>query len=605
MSSLRHPHHDGSALYVSDPSPTLGETVALFVRVPAGSGVTDVSCRWIRDGTPVLAPCVVDRTTGAETWWRTELAIRRPVETYRFLLGPGHRWLTAAGVIDWDPTDQTDFRLTTFPPPPAWAGDAVVYQVFPDRFARSGAGTSAPPWASPAGWDDPVIRGGPEAMAQLYGGDLDGVREHLDHVAGLGATAIYSTPVWPARSNHRYDASSFDDVDPVLGGNEALARLSADLHDRGMRLIGDLTANHCGDAHPWFRAAMGNRDAVERGFFFIDGDGHYESWLDVASLPTFDHRSAELRRRLYDGPGSVTAAWLRPPYGLDGWRVDVANMAARHGADDLNAMLATTMRRTMARENPETYLVAEHGHDASLDLSGDGWHGVMSYAGFTHPVWRWLSDAPGRRDVQFLGERGPIPGLSGAGAASTIDAFRAAIPWRSWVHNLTLLDSHDTARWRTACGGDRDRTLAGVGLLLTFPGIPSVLYGDEVGLEGVDAEDARRPMPWDPARWDRITLERYRELIGLRRSSEALRRGGFRWAHVGDDALVFLREAPGERVLVAVSRAAHAPVELAAADLDLDGRATHLLDGEDLEADAGGVVRLPGDGPAARVWRLP
>jgi alpha-glucosidase len=194
--------------------------------------------------------------------------------------------------------------------------------------------------------------------------------------------------------------------------------------------------------------------------------------------------------------------------------------------------------------------------------------------------------------------------VGGVEAVATIDAFRAAIPWRSWVHNMVLLDSHDTARWRTACGGDRDRTLAGVGLLLTFPGVPNVLYGDEVGLEGVDAEDARRPMPWDESRWDGPTLDRYRGLIALRRSSEALRRGGFRWAHVGDNALVFLRETSRERVLVAVSRAAHEPVELAADELGLVDHGEHLLGGPDLKPDDGETVVLPADGPAAHIWRL-
>ena len=156
-------------------------------------------------------------------------------------------------------------------PPPSWALDAVVYQIFPDRFARSAAadGRSLPEWAVPCDWDAPVVGRGPETPYQFYGGDLDGIVDRLDHIESLGANTVYLTPIFPARSNHRYDASSFAHVDPLLGGDEALARLSAAARGRGMRLLGDLTTNHCGSAHPWFLAAAGADDASEREMFYF------------------------------------------------------------------------------------------------------------------------------------------------------------------------------------------------------------------------------------------------------------------------------------------------------------------------------------------------
>jgi alpha-glucosidase len=319
-------------------------------------------------------------------------------------------------------------------------------------------------------------------------------------------------------------------------------------------------------------------------------------WFGVPTLPKFDHRSEELRRRLYEGPDSVVAKWLRPPFDLDGWRIDVANMAGRYRDVDLNHLVATETRRTMALVKPDTYLVAEHGHDPSAVLAGDGWHGTMSYSGFSRPMWEWLCDEDG--SFALLGM--PTPSLSGRLVADTIDAFRAAIPWRSWVHNMTLLGSHDSARWRTITG-QRDRALVGVGILLTFPGIPSIYYGDEVGLEGVDGEDARRPMPWDPSRWDRPTLDTYRTLIRLRREHPALRRGGFRWVWAGDDVLVYLRESAEERILVQASRRGHEPVRVPASLMG--GGGEELLGGPALTA-IGDAVELPGDGPAFHVWSL-
>lgn len=602
---LDHPHHDGSELYVSDPHPALGDTVTVFVRVPHAAGTSNVLLYAVRDGEPEYHETTVDRGGGGETWWRADIEVHNPVTRYRFLLDAGtprHRWLTGEGVVDHDPTDWGDFRLSAHDPPPAWAADAVVYQVFPDRFASSERNVALPDWALPAAWDDPVIGDGADAMHQVYGGDLIGLRERLDHLEHLGVTAIYLTPFFPAESNHRYNASTFAHVDPVLGGDDALADLTAAAHARGMRVIGDLTPNHCGDTHPWFRAAQKDPASIEAGFFtFYDHPHSYLSWLGEPTLPKFDHRDAELRWRLYEGPQSVVAHWLRPPFHLDGWRMDVAHMTGRAARSDRNLEAAQAMRRTLQTVNPDALLIAEHPFDASDLLQGDAFHGTMNYAGFARPVWAWMAR---NRDVEYLGTPGAIPPVPGATVAATMTTVRASAPWTATMHAFNQLGSHDTARFRTIAGGieAREAHLAAVGLLVTSPGMPVVFAGDEVGLVGADPVTTRQPMPWDRSRWDHGTYDGYRRLIRLRHDHVALRRGGFRWAHVGDDVLSFLRETRDERLLVTVSRAAHEPVDLPAAQLG--GSAEQLLDGPDL-ASSDGVVRLPGaNGPAVHVWRL-
>ena len=212
---------------------------------------------------------------------------------------------------DRDVTDAGDFRVSTEHRLPAWVPDQVGYQVFPDRYARGGEPVETPAWALPADWDDPVVHRGPDVPFQWFGGTLDGVRERLGHLRDLGATLLYLTPFFAARSNHRYDAASFDEVDPVLSGDPALRRLLDAAHDLGLRVVGDLTTNHTGDLHPWFVAGDDDPAAPERDFYRIRDDGSYESWLGVPSLPKLDHGSAEMRRRLYDGPDSVVARWLR------------------------------------------------------------------------------------------------------------------------------------------------------------------------------------------------------------------------------------------------------------------------------------------------------
>jgi alpha-glucosidase len=180
-------------------------------------------------------------------------------------------------------------------------------------------------------------------------------------------------------------------------------------------------------------------------------------------------------------------------------------------------------------------------------------------------------------------------------------AFRAGIPWQSVLHSWNLLDSHDTARFRTV-SGSRDLHEVGLGLQMTLPGVPMVFAGDEVGLEGAWGEDARRTMPWDqPERWDADLHATYVRLIRLRRSSEALARGALRHVFVGEDAIAYLREHGDERLLCLAARADHDPIRL---PLDALGCGTldPVLGGD--AVCAAGIATLPADGPAFHVWRL-
>jgi alpha-glucosidase len=606
------PHHDGSAMYRPEP-PVLGVRIPLRVRVPHtadGRPAADqVVLRSVRDGEPYLVKARPEATDAAGSWWTADLHVHNPVTSYRFLLTggeDGYRWLNAAGVHTRDVTDASDFRVSTEHQLPDWVPDQVGYQVFPDRFDRTDTGVPPPDWARAADWDEPVIHEGPGTGSQLYGGTLDGVTRHLAHLVDLGITLLYLTPVFEARSNHRYDAVSFDRVDPVLGGDAALVTLLAKAHSAGIRVIGDLTTNHTGVGHDWFAAARDDHESPERTFYRFDG-GAYASWLDHPGLPKLDHRNAELARRLYDGSGSVVARWLRE--GLDGWRVDVANMTGRLGADDLTHQVARAMRRTIREVRPDAWLLAEHAHDASLDLDGTGWHGTMDYAGFTRPAWCWLTS--GQRDLpHFLGLPVDVPSLPADAAVATMREVHAAMSWESYLASTMHLDSHDTARFRTVTGGGdsgdvdtdgcgRERHLVGMAMQMTMPGVPVVFMGDEIGLTGVDGEHARTPFPWHrTSEWDSASLEGYRTWIGLRREHVALRGGSLRWLAAHGHSLTFLREHPDETVLVHLTRATGAPTALPLSALAPEVRCLTVLHGAGPDLDGDQLV-LPGDGPAA------
>ena len=538
---LDAPHHDGSELYVLERPMAPGDTATLRLRAPSAAA-DEVALRYLQDGDPHVVRAVVDEERDGETWWRASFRPTNPSTRYRWLLAGGDLGYAAVdglGPVPHEVTGADDFVLSPGDWP-TWHAESVVYEIYPDRYARSGEPRQPPEWAIPRRWND-TPSGGRTSGREWFGGDLPGIEHHLDHVESLGANAIYLTPFFPATSTHRYDATSFDAVDPLLGGDDALASLVRACRRRGIRLIGDLTTNHVGYRHDWFLAAQADARSAERAFFYFDESlpFGYEAWYGVPSLPKLDWRSDELHTRMR----SVIRRWLDA--GLDGWRIDVANMTGRLGAIDLNHEVAR-----FAREAAEgSLLVAEHMHDYRPDLDGTGWHGVMNYSGFQRPIWWWLRSPDW--DANIFAANTPAPRYSAVELVEVMRRFRAGVPWDCVLHSWTLLDSHDSPRFRTVCGA-RDRQLLGVGLQFTTPGVPKIFMGDEFGLEGRWGEDARRPMPWGNPPDDLVSD--YRALAGVRRSSSALARGGIRYVHVSDDALAYVRETRDEAILCAASR---------------------------------------------------
>jgi alpha-glucosidase len=578
-SLLDEPHHDGSDVYVLERPTELGGEAVVRVHVPRD--VETVALRWVEDGE---GRGVAAKRDG-EGLWSARFPVPNPHVRYRWLLSGGdvgYAWLNGLGVIPHDVPDADDFMISLDPGGPAWHLESVVYEIFPDRFATTGAAGEPPAWAIRRGWDELPTGRGPETPYEWFGGDLGGVEAHLDHIESLGANVIYLTPIFPAGSTHRYDSTTFDRVDPLLGGDEALESLSRAAHARGMRVISDLTTNHTGDKHEWFVGG-------ERELYLFDESGDYESWWGIKSLPKLNWLSPELRKRMQ----ATARQWLQPPYSLDGWRVDVANMSGRTGDTDVNAEVAPMLRDVL---NEDSLLVAENFHDFRSDFRG--WHGVMNYAGFSRPVWTWLR---GEVEIPYFGLPVAMPRLGGSASVATMRAFRAGVPWQFVLHSWSILDSHDSPRFRTIAGS-RDRQLVGIGLQMTMPGVPMVFAGDELGLEGAWGEDARRTMPWNRQdAWDTALLGEYRRLIALRRSSPALARGGIRFAFVDDEVIVYLRETGGERLLCLASRDEHAPVRLPLSGLG--ARELECLYGSDAELESDEAV-LPAAGPSFHVWRL-
>jgi len=603
------PHHDGSPLYVPSQSPKLGEGVTLRLRVHQSIGqVTKVSARQSENGEAFFSKRAKPiPSSDGWVWWEMTILMANPVVGYRFLieLADGECWwLNTQGISKTEPVDFFDFRITTISDAPQWAAGSVMYQIFPDRFARSEAAAKRqkPEWAIAKNWGDPVASTGPEQSKEFFGGDIDGIVSHLDHLEKLGVSIIYLTPFFPAESNHRYDASSFDEVDPLLGGDDALIRLVQAAHARGMKVMGDLTSNHSGVAHEWFKAAFENPEAEESDFYyFSEGNTKYVSWWDVKTLPKFNWESKELRRRFIEGEDSVVAKWLKAPYLLDGWRIDVANMTGRLGEQDMYLDVAKTIKKTMKQVSPQSFVLGEYTSDAASHMQGDGYHGAMTYSNFTKPLWRWLAND--QIDIH-PGFPGPgQPRFNGKQFLESHLQFVAGFPWQVRQNNMNALDTHDTPRFRTVT--ILGSQLIGAGLQFTLPGIPVIFAGDEFGLDGVNGENSRTPIPWQDERpSDRSMIETYSLLSKLRADHPTLVDGSVRWLYASSEALVFAREDARATILVSVSRFGDPNIKLPMDAITDTDTAQNLFGGGEINV-VGSFLFLPGSSMSLNIWRLP
>lgn len=559
-------HHSGSSRYIQPNEAHLGDEVRLRLRTSLDAPIRQILLRACPDGEQLYIPMQPENQekVGVCRWWHASLRISMLFTSYRFsiITEEATYWYNASGLHAFNPTDAEDFRLLADYQAPGWVRNSVFYQIFPDRFAdddpsnnvRDGEYNYAGYPTRTRRWGEPPTTGSRAAMVEFYGGDLPGIIKHLDYIADLGANALYLNPIFTALSNHRYDVIDYLSVDPHLGGNTSLVDLRGALTERGMRYILDIVPNHCGIMHPWFQAALTDPRAPTAEYFtFRKYPDEYETWLEVRTLIKLNYRSNALRNIMYAGPDAVFRHWLREPNSADGWRIDVANMLARQGADQLGMEVGRGIRQAVKNAKPQAYLMGENFFDASNQLQGDCWDGVMNYSGFEIPLGSWLY----RRNVYVPGQSQPfVPGKRWTTEAmvSSWSAFRAAIPWVIACQQFNLISSHDTPRLLSFLRGNRSLLRLAVAVLFTYPGVPSIYYGDEIGLGADQGISSRQCMSWEPSTWDMDLREWYKTLIRLRRTSHALMDGGFQVLLSDPDTLVYQRDTDDEIILVVAFR---------------------------------------------------
>lgn len=514
--------------------------------------------------------------SGVTVWRATlDVALGQPRRRYSFKLlwHDRQQWFTPQGFSRFPPARLEQFAVDAPDSGPQWVADQIFYQIFPDRFARSErreAEQDRVYYHHAAGqeivlrdWDDPLTAqaGG----STFYGGCLNGICEKLPYLKKLGVTALYLNPVFTAPSVHKYDTEDYRHVDPQFGGDRALLRLRHETQAQGMRLVLDGVFNHSGDSHAWFdRHKRGTGGACHhpespwRDWYSFSPQGVALDWLGYPSLPKLDYQSETLVNEIYRQEDSVVRHWLKAPWKMDGWRLDVVHMLGEAGGARHNLQHVAGITQAAKETQPEAYMVGEHFGDARQWLQADAEDAAMNYRGFTFPLWGFLANTDISYDPQHIDARTCM---------AWMDNYRAGLSHQQQLRMFNQLDSHDTPRFKTLLGKAVARLPLAVVWLFTWPGVPCIYYGDEVGVDGANDPMCRKPFPWDERKQDGNLLALYQRMAKLRKESEALRRGGCQVLYAEGDVVVFIRVYQQQRALVAINRGDDCEVVLPASPL--------------------------------------
>ncbi len=453
---------------------------------------------------------------------------------------------------------------------PDWAKGATIYQVFPDRFHKSGdcdLTGKLQPYTVHEKWDEEVswqpTEEGLVLNNDFYGGNFQGITEKLPYIASLGATILYLNPISKSFSSHRYDTGDYKTPDPMLGTLEDFRNLCEKAHELGIKVILDGVFSHTGSNSLYFDkertfggfgAHCSPNSPYYSWYTFHQWPDSYNSWWGFDTLPTVNKLDPAFLDFIIRDKDSVVAHWLNN--GADGFRLDVA--------DELPNEFMDILKKRVRQIRPDALVIGEVWEDASNKVAYD-----VRRRYFVDGTLDSCMNYPFRTAIlNFTKDRD-----DGRALQETVMTLAENYPPQVLACNMNLLGSHDTARILTALVDDydgpreiratrklskaqrqiaQDRLYLATFLQYTLPGAPSIYYGDEAGMEGSKDPFSRRTFPWGNE--DPDLQRHYRQLGRLRKEQDALRLGDIRFFQAQDGQLGFTRSYEGKALRIYVNR---------------------------------------------------
>lgn len=501
---------------------------------------------------------------------------------------------------------------------PDWAKGAVFYQIYVDRFSNGDPSNDVldreyiyigEPVTRVTDWNKYPAKMG---VREFYGGDLQGVLDHLDYLQELGVDVLYLNPIFVSPSNHKYDIQDYDYVDPhfttiavdegevlpegalnniqatkyisrvtdkrnLEASNAFFVKFVEEVHSRGMRVILDGVFNHCGSFNKWMDAERlyENQYGYEKGAYVDKNSPYhnyfkfyneeewpyneeYDGWWGHRTLPKLNYEES---RQLYEYILKIGRKWVSPPYNVDGWRLDVA--ADLGYGEEMNHQFWRDFRTAVKEANPEAIILAEHYDDPREWLEGDQWDTVMNYNAFMEPVTWFFTGMEKHSDEK----RSDLLGNTRAFLDSMM-YHMSRFQYPSLLVSMNELSNHDHSRFLTRTNQTVGRTesmgpeaadanvnkgimRAAVMLQMTWPGAPTLYYGDEAGVTGWTDPDNRRTYPWGHE--DQELIEYHRKMIRIHKEHEALLTGSLKYLEGAYKVICYGRFTAHEKMVVLIN----------------------------------------------------
>lgn len=543
--------HDQGPLYDSIAEPSSTDSVTLTFRTFKGD-ITSANIKYYDTADSafhwVSMHWASNDPTGTFDYWQGTVPASSSEKYYRFQINDGTAtaWYNANGPSSTEPTSGDFYIIPNFKTP-SWMKNGVMYQIFPDRFYNgdtsndvqtgqytyNGKPTEKKAWGSSvfadAGYDDSLV---------FFGGDLSGVDQKLSYIKNtIGANILYLNPIFKSPTNHKYDTQDYFTVDPAFGTNSTLQQLISDVHSstngpKGYIML-DGVFNHTGDTSQWFDkfnwwTTIGAYESQSSSWYnyytFQTWPNSYSAFFGFPSMPKLDYGASgsAVRNQIYGSGTSVAQTFLKAPYSIDGWRLDAAqylDAGGGNGSNSTNYNIWREFRNAVKSVNPNADILGEYWGNANpWTGTGDQWDGAMNYDGFTQPVSEWITGNDYKNNPASI---------STSNFDSWLRGTRANYPTNVQQVMSNFLSSHDVARFGTRAGGDIWKTYLGLFVQMTYVGTPTIYYGDEYGMLGVNDPDNRRTFDWSQGTTANSAVALTQKLINIRNQFPALRTGSF------------------------------------------------------------------------------